>query len=115
MEDRKRCRELVTEAVDAGARRRKGCEVLGISVRTLQRWEKSPEKSDQRQGPKSSPKNRLSEAEKQLIVAVATSPRFRDLSASQIVPILADEGVYIASEASYYRILKENRLLAHRN
>ena len=106
---------MVTEAVEAGARRFKACEVLGISVRTLQRWGKNPEKADQRQGSGSSPKNSLSEAEKQLIVAVATSPRFRDLSASQIVPILADKGVYIASEASYYRILRENRLLAHRN
>jgi transposase InsO family protein len=109
------CRELVNEAVDAGARRWKACEVLGISVRTLQRWERNLEQADQRQGSRSSPKNSLSEAEKLLIVAVATSPRFRDLSASQIVPILADEGVYIASEASYYRILRENRLLAHRN
>lgn len=109
------CRELVTEAVEAGARCWKACEVLGISVRTLQRWEKEPEKEDQRQGPTSKPENSLSEAEKMLIIAVATSPRFRDLSVSQIVPILADEGVYIASEASYYRVLRENRLLAHRN
>ena len=50
-----------------------------------------------------------------LIIAVSTSPRFRDLSASQIVPILADAGVYIASEASFYRVLRENKLLVHRN
>lgn len=91
------------------------CRVLGVSVRTLQRWEKEPKREDQRQGPKSKPKNSLSEAEKMLIIAVSTSPRFRDLSASQIVPILADAGVYIASEASFYRILRENKLLAHRN
>ena len=106
---------MVREAVEAGARRFKACEVLEISVRTLQRWEKVPEEEDQRRKPKSKPKNSLSEAEKQLILAVATSPRFRDLSASQIVPILADEGVYIASEASFYRILREKKLLAHRN
>ena len=109
------CVVLVSEAVEAGARRFKACEVLGISVRTLQRWEKRLEKSDQRRGAKDKPKNSLSEAEKELIVAVVTGPRFRDLSVSQIVPILADEGVYIASEASYYRVLRENRLLAHRN
>jgi len=91
------------------------CRVLGISVRTLQRWEKGPQRGDRRQGPKSKPKNRLSEAEKMLIIAVATSPQFRDLSVSQIVPILADAGVYIASEASFYRVLRENKLLAHRN
>ena len=106
---------MVAEAAEAGARRHMACRVLGVSVRTLQRWEKEPTRGDQRRGPKSKPKNSLSEAEKMLIIAVSTSPRFRDLSASQIVPILADAGVYIASEASFYRVLRENKLLAHRN
>ena len=102
---------MTREAVESGARRHKACDILGISVRTLQRW---PEKEDQRAGPNSRPGNSLSEAEKMLVVAVATSPCFRDLSPSQIVPILADSGVYIASEATFYRILKEQKLLAHR-
>ena len=106
---------MAAEAVEAGARRHQACRVLGISVRTLQRWEEEPERGDQRRGPKSTPKNSLSEAEKMLIIAVSTSPRFRDLSASQIVPILADAGIYIASEASFYRVLRENKLLVHRN
>ena len=106
---------MVAEAVEAGARRHKACTVLGVSERTLQRWEKEPKGGDQRQGPKSKPKNSLSEAEKMLIIAVSTSPQFRDLSVSQIVPILADAGVYIASEASFYRVLRENKLLVHRN
>lgn len=109
------CIELVYEAVGCGARRKKACEMLGISVRTLQRWEKEPEKEDQRQGPNSKPENALSEAEKMLILAVATSPQFKDLPPSQIVPILAESGVYIGSEASFYRILRENRMLAHRS
>ena len=109
------CIQLVDEAVDTGARRHKACEILGISVRTLQRWKKEPEKEDQRQGPNSMSENTLSEAEKMLIIAVATSPRFKDLPPSQIVPILAESGVYIGSEASFYRILRENSMLAHRS
>ena len=93
--------ELVAEAVGNGARRSKACEVLGISMRTLQRWTREPESGDGRRGPKRTPANSLSEAEKDLVVAVATSPQFRDLSPAQIVPILADYGVYIASEASF--------------
>jgi len=108
------CIELVKEAVKSGARRHKACEILEVSVRTLQRWEKGPEKGDQRSGPKSKPANSLSEAEKMLVVAVVSSPWFRDLSPSQIVPILAESGVYVASEASFYRILREQKLLAHR-
>jgi transposase InsO family protein len=60
------------------------------------------------------PENALSEAERALIVAVVSSKRFRDLSPSQIVPILADTGIYLASESTIYRILREEKLLEHR-
>jgi len=40
--------------------------------------------------------------------------RFRELAPSQIVPILAEEGVYVASESSFYRVLRQEKLLAHR-
>jgi len=106
---------LVGEATEHGARGSKACEVLGISLRTLQRWQKDPGEGDQRAGPNSVPANSLSEAEKMLVVAVATSPQFRDLSPAQIVPILAEAGVYIASEASFYRILRQQKLLRHRS
>ena len=106
--------ELVAEAVENGARRSKACEMLGISVRTLQRWAREPESGDRRRGPKRTPANSLSEAEKDLVVEVANSPQFRDLSPAQIVPILADYGVYIASEASFYRILRHQKMLTHR-
>lgn len=33
---------------------------------------------------------------------------------SQIVPTLADEGIYIASESSFYRILREEKMQNHR-
>jgi putative transposase len=105
---------LVAEAVLSGARRVAACRILGISLRTLQRWEGDKDRGDQRQGPRSGPQNALSEAERALVVAVANSPVFRDLPPSQIVPILADAGVYLASEATFYRVLRENRLLAAR-
>ena len=106
--------QLVEQAVASGARRVRACELLGISMRTLQRWQAAPDRDDQRQGPRGGPQNALSDAERALVVAVATSPMFRDLPPSQIVPILADAGVYVASERSFYRILKEEKLNAHR-
>ena len=109
------CSELVTAAVEQGARRSKACEIMGITVRTLQRWEGAAVEGDQRKGPRRPPANRLSEAEQERVLRVATSPEFRDLSPAQIVPILADSGVYLASEASFYRILRQQKLLAHRN
>lgn len=37
-----------------------------------------------------------------------------DLAPSQIVSLLADEGVYLASESTFYKILKARKLLEHR-
>jgi putative transposase len=56
----------------------------------------------------------LSEEEKARMIAIATSVRFRELAPSQIVPILAEEGTYVASESSFYRVLRQEKLLAHR-
>jgi transposase InsO family protein len=106
--------DLISEAVACGARRWRACEVLGISIRTLQRWESRPGCGDGRHGARAAPENALSEAERALVVAVANSPRYRDLPPSQIVPHLADAGVYVASESSFYRILREEKMLAHR-
>ena len=45
---------------------------------------------------------------------VCNLPRYADLPASQIVPLLADKGVYIGSESTIYRVLKKHRQLTHR-
>jgi len=37
-----------------------------------------------------------------------------NLPPSQIAPILADKGVYIASESSFYRVLHDNEQIRHR-
>jgi transposase InsO family protein len=98
-------RTLIAEAVAAGARRWRACEVLGLSVRTVERWGANDE--DGRRGPNHVPANKLSEVERQRAVAVMTSPEFRDWSPKQIVPALASRGEYIGSEPTLYRILHE--------
>lgn len=115
MEDRRKAVVLIQEAVEAGARRIAAARVVGISMRTLQRWEAAQCREDQRRGPPGTAGNALSVAERELILAIATSPLYRDLSPAQIVPILADCGLYVGSEASFYRILREAKLLAHRD
>lgn len=106
--------ELLGEAVSGGARAKRVCAELGISRRTLERWQ-GREGGDQRAGPKSQPRNRLSAAERERMLAIANSAEFRDLSPKQIVPRLADRGMYIASERTLYRLLKERGQLAHRS
>jgi len=114
LSDRIACRLLIEEAVGNGARLWKACELIGITVRTYQRWGKEKSRGDGRKGARKKPANSLSEIEKMAIVAVATLARFRDRAPSQIVPILADEGIYMASESSFYRVLRQEKLLKHR-
>ena len=108
------CIELIAEAKSNGARKEKACEVLGLPIRTLERWERAPVKDDMRKGPNSVPANKLTPEERKKVIEFATSECFKDLPPSQIVPRLADEGIYIASEATFYRILKEEKMLSHR-
>jgi transposase InsO family protein len=49
----------------------------------------------------------LTEEERQKILETCNEPQHRSLPPSQIVPALADQGSYIASESSLYRVLKE--------
>ena len=105
---------LAKEATHAGARLDKAAEHLGVSARSIQRWGDTNGGEDQRRGPNTAPANKLSEAEKEKVVEIANSPPYRDLSPKQIVPRLADEGVYVASESTVYRVLRERNQMAHR-
>lgn len=104
----------VDEAQGAGARLCRCAKVVGIAARTLQRWKRHPTGEDGRKGPKSAPPNRLSDEERAEVLGLLTSREFRDLSPKQIVPKLADQGIYIASESTMYRLLREAKLATHR-
>lgn len=114
VEDRRSCMDLVKQAKASGAGRAACCQVLDVSLRTLERWEKEPDKGDQRRGPDTVPAHGLSEDERRAIVEVSNSSAYRDLSPWQIVAQLADSGRYLGSESSFYRVLKQNDLLSHR-
>jgi transposase InsO family protein len=106
---------LIDEAVASGARLARACDVIGLSARTVERWRTETDGGrDRRAGPHHAPAHQLSDAEKTKVLAVANSPEFRDKSPKQIVPTLADRGEYVASESSFYRVLRENDQLAHR-
>ena len=115
---RKQVVRLVDEAVVSGARRSRACEVIGLSVRTLQRWRpvgQSQVVSDERPtAVRSAPAHRLTRAECEHIVTVCNQPAYAHLPPSQIVPKLADQGKYIASESSFYRVLKAHNQVHHR-
>jgi transposase InsO family protein len=105
---------LIDGAVRQGARRARACGELGLRVRTLQRWQREDGPGDRRAGPRRAPGNRLGVQERARIVETVTSPEYRDLSPKQIVPRLADRGMYLASESTLYRLLRERGQLTHR-
>ncbi len=58
--------------------------------------------------------NKLSPTEVNAVLEVCNTPEMAHLPPSQIVPRLADQGVYLASEASFYRILKKHNQASKR-
>jgi putative transposase len=103
--------QLITEAVACGARIHKACGVLGISCRTLRRWSEPAHELNDRRGQAARVRihpQALTPEEKQAIVQVCNTPEHASLPPSQIVPRLADQGQYLASESSFYRVLKEH-------
>ena len=114
--DRRKAIELVNEAVAAGARKDKACAELGISERTAQRWERDGEiAADKRPTTiRPEPGNKLGEAERETILATCHRPEYASLPPSQIVPRLADQGRYLGSESTFYRVLREADEQHHR-
>jgi putative transposase len=114
--DRQTAIALIDQAKAAGARRAQACAELGIDARTCRRWQARDGTPEDRRptAARPAPSNALSEAERQAVLDVCNSQAFESLPPSQIVPRLADQGRYIASEASFYRILRAEEQQHHR-
>ena len=100
----------------AGARPHRCAAVLGLSLRTLTRWRENLAggHSDGRPGAvRPLPAWTIPDEQRAAIRAVCNEPRFASMSPARIVPALADEGSYLASEATFYRVLRaDGQLLA---
>lgn len=114
--DRRKIIELIKTARSCGARLIPACRVLAISARTYQRWIKQGSGSRDRrpEAKRPVPGNKLTTNERQQVLDVCHKKENASLPPSQIVPKLADEGQYIASESSFYRILHEANEQHHR-
>jgi len=116
LSDRQHAVALIDEAIISGAGKSKACLEAGITLRTYNRWvEKGkviPDGRPTAQRPK--PKNALTDVEQQVILSIANSDEYKSLPPSQIVPALADKGLYIGSESTFYRVLREADQQHHR-
>lgn len=106
--ERQQLVERFNHAVASGARKAIACAEIGLSLRSLQRWALTPViQADVRTTMlRPPPTNALSAEERRSILDVCNSPPFTSLPPSQIVPRLADQGRYLASESTFYRVLK---------
>lgn len=104
----------IKEAVKSGATLAKASKAAGICARTVQRWRAHPTNGDQRVGPHTIPKNKLSAAERKHVLDLVNCQEFRNLPPKQIVPRLADMGIYVASESTVYRLLRAAGQLTQR-
>ena len=109
LEDRQILVRDIEQAREHGARLVPACALAGIDAGTLRRWKAGDglRQGDRRpDAARSVPSHALSEAERARIIAVANEPRFAETPPARIVPALADEGIYIASEFSFHRVLR---------
>lgn len=104
----------INTARAAGARQSEACDIVGISAKTYQRWVKPENAKDLRLDAAYKPRNKLSNLERQRLLKVANEPEYANLPPCKIVPRLADEGRYLASESTFYRVLKAEEQLSHR-
>ena len=73
-----------------------------------------PDGDDRRCGPRQRARNALTMREETQVLALMTSAEYGHLSPKQLVPRLADEGRYLASESTMYRLKRRVGLGAHR-
>lgn len=117
LDDRQAMAQAIAQAHGAGARLKPACALAGIDVRTLQRWKAGAGLVDGDRRPQAGrprPAHALTEAERAEVMRLANEPRFAEVPPARLVPMLADEGVYVASESSFHRVLRAHGQTQHR-
>jgi putative transposase len=82
---------------------RPACRALGASVATVYRRRRPPEPRPPI--PRRTPERALSQGERERVLEVLHSERFVDLSPEETYATLLDEGTYLCSTRTMYRIL----------
>lgn len=115
LSDRKSYCKLLEAACTKGAKQKDACKIIGITARTYQRWTKNGSISEDKRLNNNYPKhNKLPESIRMEIIELINTKEYRSLTPHQIVPMLLDKGQYLASESTFYRIMREDNLLKHR-
>ena len=111
LEDRQYTALIINEAIAAGCGVANACHEAGIDRRTFRRWTVGTVSEIVADGRplavRPTPGSKFTNEERARVLDACHEPRFADAPPSQIVPTLADEGIYIGSESTYYRVLHD--------
>ena len=87
------------------------CQALGVSRATFYRRQRP---TPGRQQPRPTPARALCESEREHVLDVLACPRFVDRAPAEVVATLLDEGQYLCSARTMYRILAANQPVRER-
>ena len=92
-------------AVSSGAKLFKACEAIHLGLRRLRRWRET--KEDGRKGGYRALNQKLSEPEKDDIIAALQLPDIEELPLKLAHATLLDRGICLASPSTFVRVVKE--------
>jgi putative transposase len=99
--------ETLGELVDAGVDTRRACKLVG-RPRSTHYWRRGPKSAPTQRAPRPRPANALDDEERARILALLRDPAFVDKAPAQVWARLLDDGIYLCSVSTMYRILREN-------
>ncbi len=97
------------QLLDVAVPTRQAAALVGLSRTTIYRKPAVPEDREP-----VAPPNKLSAAERAEILAALNSPEFVDLAPLQVYAKLLDEGIYLGSVSTFYRVLEEHQQVQER-
>ncbi|QSE87421.1 DDE-type integrase/transposase/recombinase (plasmid) [Rhodococcus pseudokoreensis] len=103
------------ELTDSGVKTRDATRLTGIIRSTAARDKARPAAPDSTAAAVTrTPENKLTDAERRTVLDVLDSDRFVDRAPAEVYAQLLDEGIYLCSVSTMYRILRENAQVTDR-
>lgn len=99
------------ELTDAGISTRRAAELTGVSRATAARAAKPPVDPAPR---RVVPANKLSDFERRRVLHILDCPDFVDKTPIQVFVVLLEDGEYVCSVSTMYRVLRENKQVKER-
>jgi putative transposase len=97
--------ETFAELVDAGVGTRRACRLVG-RPRSTHYWRRRSKSAPAQRAARPRPANALSEPERDRVLALLRDPAFVDKAPAQVWAGLLDQGIYLCSQSTMYRLLR---------